>query len=102
MRGGTRTWVGLLLAVLALGAQQSPVRADATHYQTLQLGERSRGMAAAFTAFATDGAAIHLHKTGVPTVVIGVPVRHIHSHSGILRRDDYDAALKLLVAVLRK
>jgi putative aminopeptidase FrvX len=51
---------------------------------------------------ATDGAAIHLHKTGVPTVVIGVPARHIHSHSGILHRDDYDAALKLIIAVLRK
>jgi putative aminopeptidase FrvX len=51
---------------------------------------------------ATDGAAIHLHKTGVPTVVIGVPARHIHSHSGIIHRDDYDAALALIVAVLRK
>jgi len=51
---------------------------------------------------ATDGAAIHLHKTGVPTVVIGVPARHIHSHSAIIHRDDYDAALKLITAVLRK
>jgi putative aminopeptidase FrvX len=51
---------------------------------------------------ATDGAAIHLHKTGVPTVVIGVPARHIHCHSGIIHRDDYDAALKLVTAVLRK
>ncbi len=51
---------------------------------------------------ATDGAAIHLHKTGVPTVVIAVPARHIHSHSGIIHRDDYDAALKLVVSVLRK
>lgn len=50
----------------------------------------------------TDGAAIHLHKSGVPTVVIGVPARHIHSHSGIIHRDDYDAALKLIVAVIRK
>jgi putative aminopeptidase FrvX len=51
---------------------------------------------------ATDGAAIHLHKVGVPTVVLGVPARHIHSHSSIIHRDDYDAALKLVVAVLRK
>jgi endoglucanase len=51
---------------------------------------------------ATDGSAIHLYKIGVPTVVIGVPARHIHSHSGIIHRDDYDAALKLIVAVLRK
>jgi putative aminopeptidase FrvX len=51
---------------------------------------------------ATDGAAIHLHKTGVPTVVLGVPARHIHSHSGIIHRADYDAALKLVTAVVRK
>lgn len=51
---------------------------------------------------ATDGAAIHLHKGGVPTVVLGVPARHIHSHSSIIHRDDYDNALKLLTAVVRK
>lgn len=51
---------------------------------------------------ATDGAAIHLHKTGVPTVVLGVPARHIHSPGSIIHRDDYDAARKLLGAVLRK
>ena len=51
---------------------------------------------------ATDGAAIHLHKSGVPTVVLGVPARHIHSHTSIMRRDDYDNALKLLVGVVKK
>jgi len=51
---------------------------------------------------ATDGAAIHLHKSGVPTVVIGVPARHIHSHTSIIHRDDYDNALKLLIGVIRK
>jgi putative aminopeptidase FrvX len=51
---------------------------------------------------ATDGAAIHLHKSGVPTIVMAVPARHIHSHSAILHRADYDNALKLLTAVVRK
>jgi endoglucanase len=51
---------------------------------------------------ATDGSAIHLHGTGVPTVVIGVPARHIHSHSAIIHRDDYDNALKLITAVVAK
>ena len=49
---------------------------------------------------ATDGAAIHLYKTGVPTVVIGVPTRHIHSHNAVIRRDDYDWAVQLLIAVI--
>jgi putative aminopeptidase FrvX len=51
---------------------------------------------------ATDGGMIHLHGQGVPTVVLGVPARHIHSHVGIIHRDDYDHAVKLLVAVIRK
>ncbi|UCD98586.1 MAG: M42 family metallopeptidase [Chloroflexota bacterium] len=50
----------------------------------------------------TDGAAIHLHNTGVPTVVIAVPVRHIHSDSSIIHRDDYDNAVKLLVEMLKR
>lgn len=53
-------------------------------------------------AGATDGGAIHLHDTGVPTVVIGVAARHIHSHSSILYRSDYDHAAKLLVHLIQK
>lgn len=51
---------------------------------------------------ATDGGVIHLHKSGVPTVVIGVPARHIHSHSSIIHREDYDLTVKLLKAVIQK
>ncbi len=49
---------------------------------------------------ATDGGAIHLHGIGVPTIVIGVAARHIHSHSSIIHRDDYDNAVKLLSALI--
>ncbi len=51
---------------------------------------------------ATDGGVIHLHKSGVPTIVIGVPARHIHSHSSILHREDYDLTVKLLKQVIKK
>src|SRR5271157_1658476 len=51
---------------------------------------------------ATDGGAIHLYKTGVPTVVICVPARHIHSHSSIIHRQDFDQAVKLLVELLTR
>ena len=51
---------------------------------------------------ATDGGVIHLHKIGVPTVVLAVPARHIHSHSSIIHRDDYDRALKLLVELIKR
>ncbi len=54
------------------------------------------------TGGATDGGTIHIHSIGVPTVVLGVPARHIHSHSSIIHRDDYDLTLKLLLAVVAK
>lgn len=50
----------------------------------------------------TDGGRIHIHAAGVPAVVMGVPTRHIHSHAGILHRQDYDQALALVVAVVKK
>ena len=50
----------------------------------------------------TDGGAIHVHAGGVPVVVIGVPARHIHSHAGIIHRDDYDATVRLVKLVVRK
>jgi putative aminopeptidase FrvX len=58
-----------------------------------------------FTAMeggATDGSVIHLHKTGIPTIVLGVPTRHIHSHSAIIRRSDFDNTVKLLSRLIEK
>ena len=51
---------------------------------------------------ATDGSVIHLHKTGVPTVVLSVPTRYLHSHNSMMRRDDFDATVKLAAAVVRR
>lgn len=50
----------------------------------------------------TDAGAIHLHGIGVPTAVIGVAARHIHSHSSIIHYEDYQNAVKLLVALIRR
>ncbi|MGB9585892.1 MAG: peptidase M28, partial [Anaerolineales bacterium] len=50
----------------------------------------------------TDGAAIHLHHIGVPTAVIGVAARHIHSHSSIIHKEDFENAVSLLDAVIEK
>lgn len=50
----------------------------------------------------TDGRPIHLHARGVPTLFIGVPIRYIHCHAGIMNADDFDQTLKLLVEVVKK
>lgn len=51
---------------------------------------------------ATDGGPIHLSRIGVPTIVIGPPVRYIHSHNGILSRSDYDNTVKLIFELMKK
>ncbi len=51
---------------------------------------------------ATDGARIHVYKTGVPTVVISVPTRYIHSHSTLLHREDFDRAVALVTALVKR
>lgn len=50
----------------------------------------------------TDGGKIHISRMGVPSIVIGPPVRYIHSHNGILNRFDYDNTVKLIVEVIKK
>jgi putative aminopeptidase FrvX len=49
----------------------------------------------------TDARAIHLHATGVPTVVLGVPARYIHTHNCIIHMEDYLSALKITVGILK-
>ena len=50
----------------------------------------------------TDSGAIHLHRRGVPNLVVAVPTRHIHSHAGVVHRHDYDQTVKLVTAVIEK
>ena len=50
----------------------------------------------------SDGKQIHLHGIGVPTVVLAIPSRHIHSHGSIIHRDDYENGLKLVQAVVAR
>jgi len=51
---------------------------------------------------ATDGGRIHISRGGVPSVVIGPPVRYIHSHNSILNRADYDSTVALLIELIQK
>lgn len=50
----------------------------------------------------TDGGRIHLQRYGVPSVVIGPPIRYIHSNNGILSKKDYDNTVKLYCEVIKK
>lgn len=50
----------------------------------------------------TNAGMIHLIPGGVPTVVLGVPTRYIHSHVSMIHIDDYTAALKLLNLLVQR
>jgi putative aminopeptidase FrvX len=50
----------------------------------------------------TDGGRIHVFGAGVPSVVIGVPVRYIHTNHAIMHRRDFDQAANLLVALMKR
>jgi endoglucanase len=48
----------------------------------------------------TDAGAIHTANGGIPSAVISMPCRYIHSPHALLHRDDYDNTLRLLQATL--
>ena len=50
----------------------------------------------------TDGGAIHQVGAGVPSIVLGVPARYVHSHVSIINIDDYTATLALLSHLVRE
>lgn len=50
----------------------------------------------------TDGGRIHINAKGVPSIVIGVPARYIHSHVSIIHLDDFLSAKKLILEVIKK
>ncbi|WP_099352040.1 M42 family metallopeptidase [Fredinandcohnia onubensis] len=50
----------------------------------------------------TDAGAIHITLEGVPSLAITIATRYIHSHAGILHRDDYENAVKLIAEVIKR
>lgn len=48
----------------------------------------------------TDAGAVHMSNEGVPSAVIGVCARYIHTHQAMFNLDDYKAARAMLQTVL--
>lgn len=49
----------------------------------------------------TNGAMLHVANHGTPAIVIGIPVRYIHSHHGFCTYQDFDHAVHLAVQIIR-
>lgn len=50
----------------------------------------------------TDAAASYPNWYGVPAIVLGVPVRYIHSHNGILDDRDLESCVDLVCSIVRR
>ncbi len=75
------------------GFQRYAIDLAAKHDMPLQRAVRSGG--------STNGAPIHLSNRGVPTIVIGIPVRYIHTSYGMLSISDFQASVDLAVTILK-
>ncbi|MFS8628471.1 MAG: M42 family metallopeptidase [Limnochordales bacterium] len=51
---------------------------------------------------ATDAGRMHLFGRGAAAVCIGVPTRYIHTHAAVMHRDDFEAAARLVTALVKK
>jgi putative aminopeptidase FrvX len=49
----------------------------------------------------TDAGIIHITGIGAPSLFIGIPTRHIHSHNGIMSLQDVENSINLLVEVIK-
>lgn len=50
----------------------------------------------------TDAGAIHITRAGCPSIVLGVPTRHIHSHVGLVGLDDIENCIQLVLNTVKK
>lgn len=50
----------------------------------------------------TDAGRIHLVGEGVPSLSMGCAARYIHSHASLVSQRDFDATVKLLIAVVKR
>ncbi|MEG6573801.1 MAG: peptidase M28 [Caldibacillus debilis] len=49
----------------------------------------------------TDAGRVHTANEGVPSAVVGIPARYIHTSAAIIHTDDYAAAKELLIRLVK-
>ena len=52
--------------------------------------------------YGEDGAEVQRSHGGAPTINVAIPTRYLHSHNGVISRDDFDRTVKLLAEVVRR
>lgn len=59
-----------------------------------QCAVRSRG--------GTDAGSIHIENRAVPCLILGMPVRYVHTHYGFTALEDYRASIDLTVELIKR
>ena len=54
------------------------------------------------SGYGEDGAQMQRSRSGIPAINISVPTRYLHSHNGVIHRSDFDNAIALVVAVIKR
>ena len=49
----------------------------------------------------TDAGAVHKQRAGCPSIVLGAPTRHIHSHVAILNLEDVENCIQLVLELVK-
>lgn len=75
------------------GLKELIIQTAKKHDIKYQLSSMARG--------ATDAGVVHISRAGCPSIVLGIPTRHIHSHVGILSLEDVENCIQLLVEVIK-
>jgi len=75
------------------GLKELIIQTAEKHNIEYQLSAMARG--------GTDAGAVHISRAGCPSIVLGIPTRHIHSHVGILSLEDVENCIQLLVEVIK-
>jgi len=50
----------------------------------------------------TDAGVVHMANAGCPSITLGVPARHVHSHAGFFSMADAENCVKLVYEVVKK
>ena len=53
------------------------------------------------SGYGEDGAEMQKAGSGAPSINIAVPTRYLHSHNGIIHRDDFANAVRLVTEIVR-
>jgi putative aminopeptidase FrvX len=71
-------------------------------YQTAEAEDIPFTVAASARATGTDADAIHLSRAGVPTAVVSIPLRYMHSPVEMVQLDDVENTARLLAAFAQR